>query len=173
MSRRRALLLGPLAALCGLILMVAVPQSAQAFSDTGKVTVAANSSYCVKADAHIDHLTPGLLSGDQASSGATAYAADCATPVAVRARSRLDLQFWNEPGQVWITCLSTDWAYGTTGSDQWGPTGPGTLLSYGGPACGPGWYRTRAYAYVYLLNLVTGGYWYGGSTTGAYEWADQ
>jgi len=95
--------------------------------------------------------------------------------VAVEARTRLELRFWDDPHQTWITCLSTDWAYGTTGNSQWGPTGPAAYLDYSGPACGPGWYATRTYAEIHRLysNYDIFWYWYGGSTTSGYEWADQ
>jgi hypothetical protein len=159
MSRRRFLFLGPSVALCALVLAVATPQT---FSETGNVTVGSNGSSCVKADALIDHLTPGLFSGDQASSTATAYAGDCSTTVSVSARTKVELRYWDAPGGTWITCRSTDWVYGTTGRDQWGPTGPGTVLNYNGPACGPGYYYTRGYAQIQQFNPNTGMTWYGG-----------
>ncbi|MFE2601492.1 hypothetical protein ACFXCZ_34295 [Streptomyces sp. NPDC059396] len=172
MARRKTLLLGPLAALFALVLTVALPQSAQAYSFTGIVKVRQTGSYCVGDQAGIDHITPGTFSGNLAYANAYAYKGDCVTPAVMEARSRLELRFWNEAQGAWITCRSTDWTYGTTGSNMWGPTGPSTLLAYGGPVCGVGWYATRAYAEVWNPYVIGGGFWTGGSTTSPYEWVD-
>jgi len=61
---------------------------------------------------------------------------------------------WNQSvykwtGSTWVICRSTDWTYGTTGTSQWGPTGPGQVFDYGGASsCGPGFYGTMGYPYV-------------------------
>ncbi|RMB81383.1 hypothetical protein CTZ28_34710 [Streptomyces shenzhenensis] len=163
-----------MAALFTLVLTVVLPQSAQAWSFTGIVKVKQAATYCVGDQAGIDHLTPGLFSGNLAYGDAYAFEADCVTPKVMQARSRLDVRFWSEAQNAWITCRSTGWTYGTTGHDMWGPTGPASLLSYGGPVCGVGWYATRAYAEVWVPNIliVGGGFWSGGSTTSAYEWVE-
>jgi hypothetical protein len=178
MPRKRALLLGPLAALFGLMLTVAIPESAQASSSQ---VVASDSNFCVRTSADIQVAVPGLLSGDVATATTTAFEPDCVTAIAVPARAKAELQVGPTSTGPWSICTTTDWVTGTTGRNTtWGwATGPQAGLSYAGPLCGAAFYRTKAYAEINLTNLVItlpgvphpG--WWGGSTVTAAAFADR
>ncbi|MGV9771777.1 hypothetical protein [Streptosporangium sp. NPDC003464] len=170
MSRRKALLLGPLSALF-LLLTVAVPQSAQAYTQQTHVTVEQGATFCVKADAGIDHRVPGQLSGNIASATAYALAADCVTGRVMQARVRLEVQKWNESRSVWEVCATADWVYGTTGVNEFGLTGPSVYKEY--TPCGPGWHQTKAQAQTYRYVDAAGRYlWFGGTLYSGYEWVE-
>lgn len=171
MSRRRALILGPLSALF-VLLTVAVPQSAQAYTQQSLVTVEQQATFCIKADAGIDHFTPGVFSGNNAWARVYAFAADCATVLpAMQVRVKLEVRKWNESSSAWVTCKTTDWAYGTTSRDQFGPVGPGVHTGY--TPCGSGWHQTKAQAQSYrYVNSVGQFLWLGGILNSGYEWVN-
>ncbi|GIH67145.1 hypothetical protein [Microbispora siamensis] len=180
MSRRGTLFLGPLSTILALLLMTALPQPAQAYTQRTYVTVYQGSSYCVQATAGIDHLTPGVWSAYQAWGTAYALEADCITPKVMNARINLQVQRWN--GTKWQWCVGRGPLYGTTGSDAWGPTGlsantsyePGQTSPYGSTLCGgPGWYRTMVQAQVSVWDPFAASYiWKGGTLYSGDEWVE-
>ncbi|HEX4815229.1 MAG TPA: hypothetical protein VFV66_21000 [Nonomuraea sp.] len=184
MSRRNALLLGPLSTLLALLLMTAVPQPAQAYTQRTYVTVAQGSSYCVQATAGIDHLKPGVWSANQAWGTAYAFEADCVTPKVMKARIGLEVQRWD--GSEWNWCVRASgatWIEGTTGTDAWGPTGPSANVTYDiGETwpdgtriwCGgPGWYRTKVQAQVSRWDPFAARFlWTGGTLYSGDEWVE-
>ncbi|GGO18137.1 hypothetical protein [Microbispora bryophytorum] len=188
MSRRSTLFLGPLSTILALLLMIALPQPAQAYTQRVRVTVARSTlavagSYCVQATAGIDHLTPGVWSANQAWGTAYALEADCVTPKVMRARIGLEVQRWN--GSEWHYCIGllgdNGWHEGTTGTDAWGPTGPSSQFTYyigatypdGSTAyCGgPGFYRAEVHAQVSVWDPFAARYiWTGGTLFSGDEW---
>ncbi len=182
MSRRSSLLLGPLSTILALLLMTALPQPAQAYTQRTYVTVARGSSYCVQATAGIDHLTPGVWSANQGWGTAYAFEADCVTPKVMKARIRLEIQRWY--GNEWSWCARTgDWIEGTTGTDAWGATGPSAHADYiigvaypsgAGTGCGgPSWYRAMVEAQVSVWDPFAARYiWKGGTLYSGNEWAE-
>ncbi|MBE3012447.1 hypothetical protein IL992_25110 [Microbispora sp. NEAU-D428] len=186
MSRRSTLLLGPLSTILALLLMTALPQPAQAYTQRVRVTVAQSTlavagSYCVQATAGIDHLTPGVWSANQAWGTAYALEADCVTPKVMKARMNLQVQRWT--GSVWRWCVGGEaWVYGTTGSDAFGPTGPSVNYSYhigattelGSTFCGgPGWYRAQVRAQVSVWDPFAASWiWKGGTLYSGNEWVE-
>jgi hypothetical protein len=145
-SIRRALLLvaGTVAAV-GLALSNASPASAWTW--TYGTTVYSATGLCVQGDAGIDHVG-ATFSGNLAYANTYARGTGCgAGLVNSYAAVKLDVLKWN--GSAWFVCRATNWEYGYTGVNQWGPYGPSQVFNYGGAAsCGAGWYATRAYAYV-------------------------
>ncbi|MET9064384.1 hypothetical protein [Streptosporangium sandarakinum] len=172
MSRRSTLLLGPLSTILALLLMIALPQPAQAYTQRVRVTVARSTlavagSYCVQATAGIDHVTPGVWSSNLAWGTVYALEADCVTPKVMKARLLLALYKWRDG--VWSYCTSSLWIEGMTGSDAWGPTGPSGHMDY--TPCGPGWYHTEAEAYVSVWDpFAARWYWRGGTLESGDEW---
>ncbi|MFI7049134.1 hypothetical protein [Streptosporangium sandarakinum] len=166
MSRRSTLLLGPLSTILALLLMTALPQPAQAYTQRTYVTVYRGSSYCVQATAGIDHVTPGVWSSNLAWGAAYALEADCVTPKVMKARLLLALYKWNDG---WSYCTSSLWIEGMTGSDAWGPTGPSGHMDY--TPCGPGWYHTEAQAQVSVWSPILARWiWTGGTLESGDEW---
>ncbi|GAA0826686.1 hypothetical protein GCM10009525_21530 [Streptosporangium amethystogenes subsp. fukuiense] len=169
--RRSALLLGPLSAISALLLTVAMPQPAQAYTQQHQVTVERGASFCARATAGIDHRVPGTLSGNQAWARAYALAGDCTTVHGARARVRLEVQKWNASRAAWEVCAAASWVEGTTGRDQFGLTGPSVGLTY--TPCGPGWRQTKAEAQSYRYVDSAGRFlWFGGTLYSGYEWVD-
>ena len=131
-----------------------------------KVTVYNASGLCVQGDSGIDHLQPNVFSGNLAYD-ATYARQGCSGPgmnlPAGWAAARLDVYKWT--GSTWAVCRGSNWQFGPTGNDQFGPTGPGQVFDYGGPAsCGPGFYGTLAFAYVW-----DGSAWRGGGVWSGFE----
>jgi hypothetical protein len=147
-------------ALCGvaaLLFTVSIGTPAQAWTFSAWTTVYNGADMCVQGEAGIDHVRPGLLSGNLAYAGTLALTPGCGRGLANRfAAIRLDVFRWN--GATWQVCRSTDWTYGTTSVDQWGPTGPSQAFDYGGAVCGSGFYGTMAYPFVW-----DGTQWRGGA----------
>ncbi|SEM27921.1 hypothetical protein [Nonomuraea pusilla] len=182
MSRRSTLLLGPLSTILALLLMITLPQPAQAYTQRTFVTVAQGSSYCVQATAGIDHYTPGVWSSNHAWGTTYVLEADCVTPKVTQARISLEVQRWY--GTRWDWCVGGGyWREGTTGSDAWGPTGPsvdstyriGTTSPDGSSTwCGgPGWYRTKVQAQFSRWDLFANRYiWTGGTLYSGDEWVE-
>ncbi len=152
-------------ALCGLVSVlftVWTASPAQAWTWNRGVTVH-NGAICVQGDAGIDHVTPGVFSANLAYANTYARSAGCGAAVSgLWAAVRLDVYRWN--GSAGVLCRNTDWTYGYTGADQWGPTGPGQVFDYGGAWCGSGWYQTVASSYV-----AYGGVWLGGGVQSGWE----
>jgi hypothetical protein len=158
MSRSRRILV---LALCGSVaplLAVATAAPAQAWTWNQSATVYDAGNLCVQGDAGIDHVRPGVFSGNLAYADTYARTAGCGAGLAgMAAAVRLDV--YKLTGSTWSICRSTDWTYGTTGMDQWGATGPEQVFDYGGvSSCGPGQYGTMAWSYV-----SDGATWRGGS----------
>ncbi|MFI5910811.1 hypothetical protein [Dactylosporangium sp. NPDC051541] len=130
---------------------------ASAWTWTNGATVYNSGNLCVQGDAGIDH-TGATFSGNLAYANVYARGAGCgAGLVNSYAAVRLDVFKWN--GSSWYLCRNTDWLYGYTGVNQWGPYGPSQVYNYGGKAsCGVGWYATQVYAYV-----SDGSVWRGGT----------
>jgi hypothetical protein len=149
---------------------VATAVSAQAWTWNNQVTVYNGSDLCVKGTAGIDHVIPGLFSGNLAYSYAYALRPGCGAGLNLPygwAATRLDVYKWT--GTQWAICRGSSWAYGSTGTDQWGLTGPQQILDYGRPTtCGRGYYGTLAYAYVW-----NGSAWRSGSVWSGYEYVLQ
>jgi hypothetical protein len=147
--------------LCGtLTLLFAVATASPSYAWTWNqwATVYNGSDFCTQGDAGIDHVVPGTFSGNLAYARTFARSAGCGAGLSNRnAAVRLDVHKWT--GTTWVICRSTDWTSGTTGVDQFGPTGPEQVFDYGGPSsCGPGWYGTMGYSIVW-----DGSTWRGGS----------
>ncbi|WP_433541860.1 hypothetical protein ACQP10_19070 [Streptosporangium sandarakinum] len=175
MSRRSTLLLGPLSTILALLLMTALPQPAQAYTQRTYVTVAQGSSYCVQATAGIDHLTPGVWSANQAWGAAYALEADCVTPKVMQARVSVELWQWDGSHWHWFMGGAGYWMEGKTGSDAWGPTGPGYGMDYTSVRRlgGPGWYRTKVEAQVSVWDPFAARYiWKGGTLYSGDEWVE-
>ncbi|MFD3453310.1 hypothetical protein ACFWVC_14140 [Streptomyces sp. NPDC058691] len=175
MSKRRAALLGPLAALFALLLTVAVPQSAGAYTTASRVTVSNSGGYCLQVDVGVDHEVPGApFSSYTTWANAYAFQSDCRTPRNAQVRVRIEL-LGVESNQPWKWCGSSNWTVGTTGTNSWGPYGPGAIFDYGSTHdgeehlsfCGQpsGDYVVEARAYVQawhpILVFGGGGYWSG------------
>jgi hypothetical protein len=165
-------------ALCGaaaLLPMTLTAQSASAWTWSPVTVVYSNVSYCVKAQAGIDHFTPGTFSGNLAYANGYLLArapliggGPCDRAMTGEGRVRLVVQRWND-WDAWIFCRGSGWSYGQfgwSGGDLGGPYGPQQTLDYGGSAsCGPGYYRTVATAERFL----GGSTWVGGSVASGYE----
>ena len=174
MSKFRRAVLSLVTAALTVILMTVIPQSASAYSFSPVTTVYTHplATYCVKAKAGIDHVS-GPFSGNIAYADAyvVGYSviSGCNVAHSGWARVRLDVQYWN--GSSWIVCRATGWTYGQVGwvgGEFPGPTGPSTLLDYGGSgSCGQGYYRTIAFS---EYGGSTGTNWVGGSVASPYEW---
>ncbi|MEU9888816.1 hypothetical protein [Sphaerisporangium sp. NPDC051011] len=161
-------------ALAALVAVVALPAGpARAWTWQYRVVVFQSSLYCIKADAGIDHWQPGVFSGNLAYVNTYVFMGDCVTVRVLEARVSLQVQKFDEATGKWRTCKSSDYVYGMTGSDVWGPYGPGTAVNYGGSACGPGagWYRTKARAEI-RNPFVIGNpdVWMGGAAYSGEEW---
>ena len=156
---------------CALAFVFAGVNADPAFAWTWvyKVTVYNGPGLCVQGDLGIDHRVPNAFSGNLAYDGTYARGQGCSgaglTLPAGFAAARLDVFKWT--GSTWAFCRGTNWQYGATGNDQWGPTGPGQVFDYGGsPSCGPGYYGTLAYAYVWDSAASA---WRGGGVWSGYE----
>ncbi|MBS0298345.1 MAG: hypothetical protein JSR32_00185 [Proteobacteria bacterium] len=150
----------------------AIPKSALAWTWTYKGIAYNGPSLCVKGDAGIDHYIPGALDGNLAYATTYAFGNACNAALYLPngwAASRLDV--YKYAGNTWVVCRRTDWQYGgtgRTGGELGGPTGPSSLLNYGGSySCGTGWYGTMGYAYVW-----DGSQWRGGGVWSGYEWVE-
>jgi hypothetical protein len=153
--RRILVLVAGTIAAVGLALAGATPASAWTW--TYGTTVYNSGGLCVTGDAGIDH-AGATFSGNLAYANTFARGSGCGAGLSGKyAAVRLDVLRWN--GSSWYVCRSTDWTYGYTSVNQWGPVGPSQVYNYGGAAsCGVGWYATRAYAYV-----SDGAAWRGGT----------
>ncbi|MEU9448012.1 hypothetical protein [Streptomyces sp. NPDC048277] len=142
-------------------------QPASAWTWARSVTVYNGSGLCVRGDAGIDHLRPGVLSGNLAYATVYALAGGCGTGMSGRGAVQAVVYKWN--GSAWAVCRSSDWKYGPTGrtGGQFpGPYGPEQVFNWGGAAaCGPGYYGTRASAWVW-----DGSRWRGGGVWSGYEY---
>jgi hypothetical protein len=167
--RHKIVLYGVWAILC----MAMTAQTASAYTFSGFATVYDNNvpitGICVQGQAGIDHFVPGFFSGNLAYADTRALSPSCGgglTKPNGSAAVRLDVEVWT--GTAWAICRSTDWTYGATGVNQWGPWGPSISLDYGGASsCGPGYYRTRAYSYIWHISI-----WRGGSVVSGYEYVE-
>jgi len=143
-------------------------QPVSAWTWSNRVTVYNGAGLCVQSRAGIDHFKPGLFSGNLAYAETYALSQGCGVGLNKPngwAAVRLDVYKWT--GSSWVVCRSTNWKYGATGTNQWGPWGPGEVFDYGGSSsCGPGYYGTLAYSYV-LDGTAT---WRGGSSWSGYEY---
>lgn len=165
MSKLRRTLLVLAACIAATVIGVTTAAPAQAWTWNQNVTVYNAGGLCVQGQAGIDHVRPGVFSGNLAYAGTYARGAGCAAGLANQyAAVRLEVFRWN--GSAWVVCRSTAWTYGYTGVNQWGSTGPEQTFNYGGPAsCGAGWYGTLAYSYVWDST----GTWRGGSVWSGQE----
>jgi hypothetical protein len=138
---------------------VGIHQIAYAWTWAHWVTVYNGTGLCVQGEAGIDHVKPGTFSGNLAYSGTYARAQGCGAGLNLPdgwAATRLDVFKWT--GSAWAFCRGTNWKFGATGVNQWGPWGPEEVFNYGGVgSCGRGWYGTTASVYVW-----DGGAWRGG-----------
>ncbi|SCL28594.1 hypothetical protein GA0074692_2569 [Micromonospora pallida] len=179
MPKRRRILQSVLSAVAAMLLVAttAQPASAWTWSSVTNVYYPIGSSYCVRAQAGIDHFVPGSFSGNLAYSNAYLLRVrvdiitgwrSCELAATGWGRARLDVQKWN--GTAWTFCRGSGWAYGSFGwssGELGGPYGPSQILDYGGSAsCGQGYYRTIAFA-EYEVSPST---WVGGSVPSPYEW---
>ena len=137
---------------------MATAAPAHAWTWNQSVTVYNGAEFCVQGDAGIDHFRPNAFSGNLAYANTFARTAGCGPGLSNQtARVRLDVYKWT--GSTWVICRSTDWTYGTTGVNQWGPTGPEQVFDYGGSSsCGPGYYGTMGHS-----DISDGFTWRGGS----------
>lgn len=152
-----------LSGIAALLFTVSTASPAQAWTFSGWVTVYNGADLCVQGQAGIDHLRPGISSGNLAYAGTHALTAGCVAGLGNRyAAVRLDVFRWN--GVAWQVCRATDWTYGITTADQGVPTGPSQTFDYGGAVCSSGNYGTMAYSYVW-----DGTQWRGGTVWSGYE----
>jgi hypothetical protein len=158
MSKSRRAVTLALGGILAPLFAMGIASPAHAWTWNRGVTVYNGADFCVRGDAGIDHVIPGAFSGNLAYADAFALTAGCGGGLANRSAAvRLEVYHWT--GSAWAICRSTDWQYGTTGVNQWGPTGPEQVLNYGGSAsCGSGLYGTVGYAFVW-----DGAAWRGGS----------
>ncbi|AWS43619.1 hypothetical protein [Streptosporangium sp. 'caverna'] len=175
MSRRRALNLG-LLSIFALLLTVAMPQSANAYTANTWGSVAANSSYCIRGTAGIDHVVPGVWSSNQAWVYSYVYMGDCQTPL-MSNQIRVKLQVQKTVGSSWVTLSSTNWMYGYMNKNgDLGFNGPSAYAEYGGAQWGAGWYRTLGSIEVYRMDVVclpgTSCKWWGGTISSGNEWVE-
>jgi hypothetical protein len=140
--------------------------SALAWTWAHRVRVYDGPGLCVQGDAGIDHRQPNVFSGNLAYDGTYALSQGCGAGLNLpygRAAARLDVYKWT--GSDWAFCRGTNWQYGATGVNEWGPWGPAQILDYGGSSsCGAGFYGTQAYAYVW-----DGSAWRGGAVWSGFE----
>lgn len=162
-SRRSKLVLH---SICATLCTAVTTQPASAWTWSPRVTVYNGPGLCVQGEAGIDHRQPGVFSGNIAYANTYAFSEGCGVGLTKpngTAAVRLDVYKWT--GSSWAICLGTDWKYGATGTDQFGPWGPQEGFSYGGASsCGPGYYGTLAYSYIW-----DGSAWRGGSIWSGYE----
>jgi hypothetical protein len=153
-----------LCAMIGVLSAALTIHSASAWTWTQYVTVFTGPGLCVQGKAGIDHFQSGVFSGNLAYSGTYARDQGCGNGLNGQwAATRLDV--WKWTGSAWAICNGTNWKFDYTGSDQFGPLGPGWVFSYGGSAsCGSGYYGTFASAYVW-----DGSAWRGGMVWSGYE----
>ncbi|WP_147450932.1 hypothetical protein [Streptomyces hoynatensis] len=169
MTRSRRVFGALLCGVAALACAVLGAQPAQAWTWSPRTTVYNGATLCVQGEAGIDHVIPGVFSGNLAYADAYALAGGCGSGLTLPdgyAAVRLEVQKWD--GSGWFVCRSTDWTYGPTGvsgGDVGGPYGPSQILDYGGASsCGAGYYGTMAYAYV-----LENGSWHGGGVWSGYE----
>ena len=147
---------------------ITAAHSALAWTWANRVQVYNGPGLCVQSDAGIDHRRPDALSGNLAYDGTYALSQGCGAGLNLPdgwAATRLDVYKWT--GSAWAICRGSNWQYGATGVNQWGPWGPAQVFDYGGSAsCGPGYYGTMAYAYAW-----DGSAWRGGGLWSGYEFA--
>lgn len=179
MSKRRAALLGPLAALFALLLTVALPQSAGAYTTASRVTISNSGGYCLQADLGLDHKSPGVpFSSYTVWANAYAFQSDCRTPRVSQVRVRVEVAGARANGDWW-ECGWSNWTVGTTGTNSWGPYGPGASYDYGrdgttycSDRSGNFVVQVRAFVQVFqpiLINGYSGGYWVGAGSASVSE----
>jgi hypothetical protein len=160
--KSKPILYGIFAILCTAV----TAQSASAWTWSPFVTVYNGPGLCVQSQAGIDHSISGLFSGNLAYAYTHALSEGCGVGLNKPdgfAAVRLDVYKWT--GSSWTICRGTDWRYSATGTGSFGPWGPGEVFDYGGASsCGPGYYGTLAYSYVW-----DGSGWRGGSAWSGYE----
>jgi hypothetical protein len=163
MSKLRRAATVALAGIAAMLFTVSTATPAQAWTWNSGVTVYNAGLLCVQGDAGIDHAVPGTLSGNLAYANTYGRSAGCVTGlVGWSAAVRLDVYKWT--GWSWYVCRNTDWSYGTTGVNQFGPTGPTQTFNYGGAsACGSGYYGTMGYSYVWDGSTWRGGHVWSGA----------
>jgi hypothetical protein len=134
---------------------------------------------CVQSDASFSQRIPGAFSSDEAYAATYpvrgyAISGGCTTSSGVLEKPnghvavRLDLYWWT--GSEWKVCRKTDWKYGGSGYGRTGDItyayGTEQHYYYGESApCGPAYYGTMAYSYVW-----DGSAWRGGSNWSGYEY---
>ena len=140
--------------------------SVSAWTWATRVTVFNGSGRCVQATSGIDHRRPDAFSGNLAYADTYALSQGCGAGLNLPdggQPSELDVYKWN--GSSWALCRGTNWTFGATGTNQWGPWGPEQVFDYGGSSsCGPGWYGTQAAAFVW-----DGSAWRGGGLWSGHE----
>jgi hypothetical protein len=166
MNFRRALKLRVYGISVFLFVVAAAYHSALAWTWVYKGVLYDGPGLCVQADSGIDHQRQGQFSGNLAYATTYARSQGCGAGLYLPygwAAVRLDVYKWT--GSDWALCRGTNWKCGATGTDQWGPWGPSEVIDYGGSSsCGPGWYGTLAYAYVW-----DGSAWRGGGLWSGHE----
>lgn len=173
-NRRRWCLDNPwriraLSTLFALLFAVVTTSSAFAWTWNNNVTVFSGPGLCVRSTAGIDTWKSGVFSGNIAYADTYALSQGCGAGLTLPdgwAAVRLDLFKWT--GSEWLLCRGTNFTFGATGVNQWGPWGPSQVFSYGSggsgppPVCGTGWYGTVAYAFVWDGSAWRGGGVYSG-----------
>jgi hypothetical protein len=116
MNCRRALKLA-LYAVATLFFIAITAPTASAFTYNVNVILYDSPGLCVQGSAWIDHLKPGVFSGNQASDNMYALSQGCVDPGLSLpndwAAVRLDVYKWT--GSNWALCRGTNWQYGPTG----------------------------------------------------------
>jgi hypothetical protein len=156
--------------ICGisvfLFMVAAAPHSALAWTWAYRGVLYNGPGLCVEADSGIDHQQPHVFSGNLAYASCYALGQGCGAGLSLPygwAAVRLDVYKWT--GSAWALCRGTNWKYGATGTNEFGPWGPGDVFVYGGSSsCGPGYYGTLAFAYVW-----DGSAWRGGGLWSGFE----
>jgi hypothetical protein len=122
MSSIRRVLLPAAAAVAATGLALSSASPASAWTWTNGSTVYNGGGLCVQGDAGIDH-AGSTFSGNLAYANTYARGAGCGAGLANQyAAVRLEVLKWN--GSSWFVCRATNWEYGYTGVNQWGPYGP-------------------------------------------------
>jgi hypothetical protein len=157
-----------------LFFAVVTASSAFAWTWNNRAVVFNGNGLCVQSTAGIDTWKQGVFSGNIAYADTYALRQGCGAGLTLPdgwAAVRLDLFKWN--GSEWLLCRGTNFKYGATGVNQWGPWGPQEVFAYGfgggngpPPACGTGWYGTVAYSWAW-----DGSQWRGGGVYSGPEFA--
>ncbi|MCA6091363.1 hypothetical protein LE181_04150 [Streptomyces sp. SCA3-4] len=163
MAKSRLALKCALSGIVALLFAVIWNQPAYAWTWVRNATVYNGAGLCVQGDAGIDHVRPGVFSGNLAYGNVYARSGGCGAGLTNTSptAAAVQVEVWKWNGSSWTKCRSTDWKYGPTGvsgGDLGGPYGPGWVFDYGGASsCGAGFYETRAHVYVW-----DGSEWRGG-----------